>query len=206
MRIAWCSPMADRSAIASKSELIVDALRTFSDVEVDVWFPPTAGGRSHFAGQREMVPSCEAALERYDAVVYCIGDYGRYHARILEAAWRVPGIVALHDVSLSNLFYDMAVVHGIDWLRRQIRWSAGGAAEDVVLSRFAQADGWPGDPYVAGAVPMLGAALRGGVSVCHRETRGGRHQTAGAGRRHRAHGAGDGRAARAHQAAERAGV
>ena len=55
-------------------------------------------------------------------------------------------------------------------------------------------------------VDALRAALRGRVPVRHREARGGRHQTAGAGRRHRAHGAGHGRAARAHPAAERAGL
>ncbi len=164
MRLAWCTPMADRSAIAAKSELVVGALR-LAGVDVDVWFPSTARGRSYVAGQREMVPGCEVALERYDAVVYCIGDHADYHGRILEAAWQVPGIVALHDVSLANLFYGMAVEHGFDWLTNELRRTDSDEDATFVMSELARPHGWPGNPGAAERVPMLASALRTASAV-----------------------------------------
>ena len=92
MRLAWCTPTLSGSAIGTKSELAVIALRE-RGVEVDVWFPPGAGGRERLAGQREMTPGCENTFGRYDAVIYCVGDHAGYHGRIVEAAWRAPGII-----------------------------------------------------------------------------------------------------------------
>ena len=164
MRLAWCTPTLSGSAIGTKSELAVIALRE-RGVEVDVWFPPGAGGRERLAGQREMTPGCENTFGRYDAVIYCVGDHAGYHGRIVEAAWRAPGIIIVHDVSLANLFNGMATRYGVPWLRHELRRASGPAAEQFVMSRFRQPGGWPGDPDSAQTVPMLASAVRSATAI-----------------------------------------
>src|SRR5262245_15708830 len=99
MRIGWFTPYNPRSSIGHYSEVILRALADVAEVQVfaaDVATPDEArpsplplvclkGGTG--------VPD----LGRYDLVVYNMGNYTRYHARVFDCLQHRPGLVILHD-------------------------------------------------------------------------------------------------------------
>ena len=108
MRIAWCTPFGKKSAIGEFSALVVSALRKL-DLEVDIWYPRGAGGRTMPDHGRELAHESGPTLREYDAVVYQIGDHVKNHGQLLAASAEVPGIVVMHDVSLVHLFFPMLI-------------------------------------------------------------------------------------------------
>jgi glycosyltransferase involved in cell wall biosynthesis len=65
------------------------------------------------------------ALAAYDLVVYVLGDSWR-HSRILPLAQRLPGLVILHDRSITGLVRDTAVEQNqLDALVDRVRLSYG---------------------------------------------------------------------------------
>ncbi|TFV83255.1 glycosyltransferase [Blastococcus sp. CT_GayMR20] len=123
MKIAWCTPFSVRSAIGAVGALAVDALRRTAGVEVDIWYPVDAGGRSWPDPGREISADTAERLADYDAVVYNIGDQPVYHGPILELSQEVPGVVVLHDLSLVHLMFNrLRAVNDDDFLRAMHRW------------------------------------------------------------------------------------
>lgn len=120
MRIAWCTPFSERSAIGEFSALVVAALRAL-DLEIDIWYPRGAGGRTVPDRGRELAHDCASALREYDSVVYQIGDHAKYHGQLLTAASEVPGVVVMHDVSLVHLFFPMLIGMTRDELTELLR-------------------------------------------------------------------------------------
>ncbi len=57
-------------------------------------------------------PAALGELERYDAVLYQMGNDHRYHAGIYDVARSYPGIVVLHDFALQNFFLGLARARG----------------------------------------------------------------------------------------------
>ena len=112
MRIAWCTPFTPISAIGEFSSLVVTALRELADVDVDIWYPRGTGGRSVPDRGRELSGSWKEALKEYDTVVYQIGDHALYHGQLVRAAAAVPGVVVMHDVSLTHLFFPTLIGMG----------------------------------------------------------------------------------------------
>ncbi len=104
MKIAWCTPFSERSAIGEFSALVVAALRSL-DVEVDIWYPRGVGGRTVPDAGRELGDASGPVLRTYDSVVYQIGDHVKNHGQILALAAEAPGVVIMHDVSLVHLFF-----------------------------------------------------------------------------------------------------
>ena len=121
MRIAWCTPFSEQSAIGEFSALVVSALRELAGIEVDIWYPRGAGGRTTPDRGQELDPGSLPALREYDAVVYQIGDHVKYHGTLLAASAEVPGVVVMHDVSLVHLFFPMLIGMTRDELKELFR-------------------------------------------------------------------------------------
>src|SRR5690349_2746833 len=103
MRLAWCTPFTPMSAIGQFSAQVVAAIRESLDVDVDLFYPAKAGGRTFPDKGEELGSDPESVLSDYDAVVYNIGDNPDNHGALVSALRVVPGLVVLHDVSLINL-------------------------------------------------------------------------------------------------------
>lgn len=121
MRIAWCTPFSEQSAIGEFSALVVSALRGLDGIEVDIWYPRGSGGRTTPDRGRELAHDWVSALREYDSVVYQIGDHAKFHGPLLAAAAQVPGVVVMHDVSLVHLFFPMLIGTTRDELKEMFR-------------------------------------------------------------------------------------
>jgi glycosyltransferase involved in cell wall biosynthesis len=121
LRIAWCTPFSEQSAIGEFSALVVSALRELAGIEVDIWYPRGAGGRTTPDRGRELDYDCGPVLREYNAVVYQIGDHAKNHGLLLAAAAEVPGVVVMHDVSLVHLFFPMLIGMTRDELKEMLR-------------------------------------------------------------------------------------
>jgi glycosyltransferase involved in cell wall biosynthesis len=133
LRIAWCTPFSEHSAIGEFSALVVSALRDLEGIEVDIWYPHGAGGRTTPDPGQELGDGSVPALRQYEAVVYQIGDHVKYHGSLLAASAEVPGVVVMHDVSLVHLFFPMLIGMTQDELQELFRRLAPehpGAASD----------------------------------------------------------------------------
>jgi len=106
MRIAWFSPLRQRSAIGRFSVLVASEIAKQATIEL--WVPDAAGEPLHettipiirFNG----VPRAAELLEEYDFLVYNLGDQLANHGPIFEMSRQVRGIVILHDYSMHNFF------------------------------------------------------------------------------------------------------
>ena len=116
MKLAYFSPLnPQRSGIADYSEELLPHLSAGAEVTLFVdGFTPTS---------RDLLARCDAhdyrrdpaALERlgrFDAVVYHMGNDHRYHAGILAAMRRRPGVVVFHDFALQDFFLGLARERG----------------------------------------------------------------------------------------------
>src|SRR6266508_2004578 len=112
MKLAYFSPLRPlRSGISDYSEELLPHLAAGNEITlfVDGFQPAELGLTSRF----EIVDYKSRAralneLERFDAVVYHMGNDHRYHAGILEAMKTHPGIVVFHDFALQDFFLGLA--------------------------------------------------------------------------------------------------
>ncbi|HZL04057.1 MAG TPA: glycosyltransferase [Coriobacteriia bacterium] len=133
MRVAMVTPMTPESAIADVMCQAVPAL--CEEWDLDVWCPAEPRYRSsafptipYAAADRETVD----ALATYDLVVYVLGD-SPLHARILPLARTLPGLVVLHDASMTNLVRHTAVETGtLPELVAHVRSTCGPELADLV--------------------------------------------------------------------------
>lgn len=107
MKIAWFTPFHIRSAIGEFSQHVVRELARCADVEI--W---TSDEAPLLDSDVPLVSYAvgSSTLERlfdYDAVVYNIGNYLKYHGDIYAVSREYPGIVVLHDRALQHLLADM---------------------------------------------------------------------------------------------------
>ena len=109
MRVAMVMPMAPESAIADVMLQAVPAL--FEEWDLDIWCPTEDAYLNGPVRVRPYAQPHQAVLDElsyYDLVVYVLGD-SPWHARILPLALRLPGLVVLHDASLTNLVRTSAI-------------------------------------------------------------------------------------------------
>jgi hypothetical protein len=106
VRIAWFTPISVRSAIADFSVNVAEALSERG--EIDLW-TVDAGERPRSTSlatrPAEQAAECPEELEGYDAIVYNLGNYPRYHDAIVDALERRRGVVILHDRTYYDLFW-----------------------------------------------------------------------------------------------------
>jgi glycosyltransferase involved in cell wall biosynthesis len=104
LKIAWFTPLNARSAIAECSRLIVHELGR--SCEVDIW----TGDTENLLEVDARVIRFSAAsdtlrqLERYDRLVYNLGNHHPNHAAIYGALRQWPGVVILHDLIMHHFF------------------------------------------------------------------------------------------------------
>jgi len=104
MKIAWFTPLAQRSAIGEFSVHVAAELAKFAEVEL--W---TSDASPLLEAELPVVRyrpgSSELdALSQRDAVVYNMGDYLPFHDDIHTVSREHPGVVILHDRVLHHLF------------------------------------------------------------------------------------------------------
>jgi len=112
MNLAYFSPLRpQRSGISDYSEELLQVLTKSVDVTLFVdGFQPI---------NQELTACCEVYdyrrqrsllkdLDRFDAVIYHMGNDHRYHSGILEASRIRPGIVVLHDFALQDFYLGLA--------------------------------------------------------------------------------------------------
>src|SRR5882724_7286932 len=112
MKLAYFSPLGpQRSGISDYSEELLPHLGKAAEITLFVdGFQPL---------NRELTSSFEVCdyrrqrstlrqLERFDAVVYHMGNDHRYHSGIFEAMKHRNGIVVFHDFALQEFFLGLA--------------------------------------------------------------------------------------------------
>lgn len=181
MRIAWFTPFSPRSAIGHYSEAIVGELRKAHDVVLFV--PGDEGVESPRITPHPIItmpdlPTDEivACLRGFDAVVYNLGNFPRYHLAVYETAVRHPGVVVLHDLVMRDFFlaYSCTLLARPDLFPTLLGYAHGPDAEahgrDVIAGRVAEQE----DPRRL-AYPLFRPCLRGAVgAVVHSEFARGR--------------------------------
>ena len=105
MRIAWFTPLSEKSAIARVSVAVTAALAKYA--EVDLWYADS--GRVREAQTRTVFFEDGSAVEpdklaKYNAVVYNFGNHLPFHRDIYLVSRRVPGICVLHDTVMHHFF------------------------------------------------------------------------------------------------------
>jgi glycosyltransferase involved in cell wall biosynthesis len=105
MRIAWFTPLSEKSAIGRVSVAVTAALAKYA--EVDLWYADP--GRVREAQTRTVFFEDGSAvkpesLARYNAVIYNFGNHLPFHREIYLVSRRVPGICVLHDNAMHHFF------------------------------------------------------------------------------------------------------
>lgn len=102
MKVAWLTPLSERSAIAEYSVNVCAALADQCAVELyacddQPWRGCAVPVLDARAGLRP------ESLAGYDHVVYNLGDHLGFHRVVYEVSRRHPGICVLHDRTYDNL-------------------------------------------------------------------------------------------------------
>lgn len=161
MRVAFVTPLQERSAIAQVSLQVIVALHHRWDV--DIWYPAcdrpryTTVPTIAFADGLEVVD----ALVAYDLAVFVLGD-SPYHLEILQAARHVPGLVILHDRSLTNLFALADQRFGTRLLDDVAEMSESPAIATALEDRRSSR---VGEDHLAELLPMTQVALQHSLGV-----------------------------------------
>lgn len=165
VKIAWCTPFAPESAIGGVSALAVDAMRQEGGVDVDIWYPAGAGGRTWPDPGMEIADDTHERLSLYDAVVYNMGDHPGFHGAILELSLRVPGVVVVHDLSLVHLVFNR--LRGVQpeyFVATMHRWY-GAEGRRAALEALEHPDEWSWRPETVQQFPMTEVALERATAV-----------------------------------------
>jgi glycosyltransferase involved in cell wall biosynthesis len=165
MRIAWLTPWARKSAIAQFSALVVAELRRVDGTEVDIWYPPAAGGRTSPERGRRIDAYTLDELQGYDAVVYNIGNHEDYHGRIHELSLERPGTVVLHDVVLTHMFITALLRQTPDVIGHILEDWYGPTGRREVSALRANPQSWLSAPGKIDRFPMLQPALAGAEQI-----------------------------------------
>ncbi len=165
MKVAIVTPMPVGSAIARV--MIAAAEELYAEWQVEIWCPDL--GQRFGAGVK--VRDFDVAtvalgheLAGFDLVVYAVGDSG-WHAEVVRLARAVPGLVVLHDVSVTNLVYGMFVEkHAVDQLVRIVRRRYGRtvAADFAASAVDGTRDDWPA---ICQRVPLVDYVLQASLGV-----------------------------------------
>jgi glycosyltransferase involved in cell wall biosynthesis len=106
MRIAWFTPLRQKSAIGRFSVLVAEEIA--KQAAIDLWIADPAIEQLHETHVRTIryhgVPGAADMLEEYDFLVYNMGDQAANHGPIFEMSKQAPGIVILHDYVMHHFF------------------------------------------------------------------------------------------------------
>ena len=150
VRIAFFSPLPPaRSGIADYAETLLVELQRLAEVDV-------------FTAH----PGPDFAPERYDALLYQMGNNG-HHVFTYELALQHPGIVVMHESNLHHLIAEVTIKRN-DWdgYLREVEYDGGAAALKFARQRVRTLE--VGPDYEG--VPMLRRLLeRSRGAIAHSE-------------------------------------
>lgn len=168
MKVAMVMPMSPESAIADVMTQVVPDLSARWDLEV--WCPSEVRYRSCPAPIRPYAEAGEEvlkALADFDLVIYVLGD-SQWHSRILPLAQQLPGLVVLHDASLTNLVRHAAIERNeLEPLLRRVEAEFGSDRAEMLRSAdpAGGADAWL---RFCAEVPLDQVAVEGSLgAVAH---------------------------------------
>jgi glycosyltransferase involved in cell wall biosynthesis len=159
------TPMVPESAIADVMMQAVPDLVTRWDLEVWCpWGPNYLPCPVPLHPFREVSAEVLTALGAYDLVVYVLGD-SPLHTRILPLARRLPGLVVLHDASVTNLVRHTALECGtFEELMHYVRQSTGEARSRILGTSLVHVDPEEWIRFCA-EVPLTELALEGSLGA-----------------------------------------
>jgi len=145
VKIAWFTPFSTKSAIGEYSRRA--SLGLAKSCDVDLW---TADETDLRTTPLTMInfrkdASVLGKLQRYDFVVYNMGDHLSYHRAIYDVSKRTRGIVILHDIVLHHLF----AAYYLEHLRQPM----------VYVDRMRQLYGEAGERVAKESIPSTGAKV-----------------------------------------------
>jgi glycosyltransferase involved in cell wall biosynthesis len=102
MKIAWFTPFTKKSSIGKYSQIILEQLRHFCEVDLFVcdqeqeklW---TTSVKTYF-----FTDDYAYIIPSYDLCIYNMGDCLAFHQKIYEISQQYPGIIILHDYVMHN--------------------------------------------------------------------------------------------------------
>jgi glycosyltransferase involved in cell wall biosynthesis len=105
-KIAWLSPLPPQhSGIANYSYWLIKGLGPYVDIDL-------------FCDEQELSPDLrdrfpvfpvrafQLQRQKYDDVIYHLGNNSLFHREIYKLAWNFPGTIVLHDYNLSAFMHD----------------------------------------------------------------------------------------------------
>ncbi len=112
MKLAYFSPLNPQpSGISDYSEELLPHLAKGADITlfVDGFRPTNDSLLERFKWtDYHRDPAVAEHLNKFDAIVYHLGNDHRYHSRIVETMRRHPGIAVFHDLALQDFFLGLA--------------------------------------------------------------------------------------------------
>ena len=149
MRVAYYSPLPPmRSGIADYSAELLPHLAEHCEIElvVDEGFQPDPELVRGFAVHDHRALPALLEQERFDAVLYQLGNNRDYHAGIYRALLAHPGVVVLHELVLHHLVRDLTLYAGEPGSYvGEMRYAYGRTGE--AMARRCVATGVPLDPW-----------------------------------------------------------
>ena len=106
MKIAYCSPFSPiKSGISDFSEELVPELAKNKDVDIELFYNTPIENKA-IAGKfayHDISSLCDrGTADKFDVIVYHMGNNYNYHKCIADVFMKRPGILELHDLSLHN--------------------------------------------------------------------------------------------------------
>jgi glycosyltransferase involved in cell wall biosynthesis len=165
MRVAVVMPMSPESAVADVMIQAIPDLRI--RWEIDVWCPSEAKHRPCPAPIKPFASATNDvlnALAEYELVVYILDD-SPLCASILNLARVIPGLVVLHDASLTTMIRSAAVETGtLDELVARVT-AVSGADQAEILRDPDRTGGPEGWLRFCAEVPLTDVAIEGSLGV-----------------------------------------
>ncbi len=105
-KIAYVSPWPpQRSGIANYSYEIVRYLKEYVDITLYIDNEPECSMDS-LGLPLKHISALPKDKEKYDLIVYHIGNNSKFHKEIYRIAWQYPGIVVLHEFNIHPFLAD----------------------------------------------------------------------------------------------------
>lgn len=147
MRVAYVSPLPPaRSGIADYSAELVPHLA--EHVELELFCDRHRAVRETLGSARPVHPveALDDRADRFDVLLYHLGNNVEFHRSIYRALVRWPGVVVLHEFMLHHLVLGMTLAAGdVDGYVEEMRYCYGTTGER--LARRHVDTGLPLDPW-----------------------------------------------------------
>lgn len=148
-KIAWLSPLPpQRSGIANYSYWLIKGLGPYVDLDLYCDETDVDGGlKTEFAVYP--LSAFPQQRQRYDEVIYHLGNNSLFHKQIYKLAWNFPATIVLHDYNISAFMHHAFYLQA-DWQLYEAALTAGNGETHGFIPRLRR---------YAGANPMSHAIV-----------------------------------------------